>query len=121
MLDFRARKRLRERVGRLFVGWAIDEFDRARLDYVTNEMVADVDVFRARVILSAVSESDGRLVVAVESGRRAETVREEVGDKAAQPQRFFDSVGRCHVLQPVLSLLNIIQCLLAYKWHASTP
>ncbi len=31
----------------------------ARLDYVTDEVVANVDVFGARVVLSAVSESDG--------------------------------------------------------------
>ena len=52
MLDFKAWQSLSQRVGGLVIGGAVNELDRASVNYVTDEMISYVDVFGSRVILA---------------------------------------------------------------------
>ena len=59
---------------------------------VANEMMADINVFRAGVELVIVCESNGGLVVAID-GSRAEVVETEIGEKGSKPNGFFGGVS----------------------------
>ena len=52
MLDLEARQSLSQYVSDLVFGWAVNELDGAGVDYVTNKMVPNIDMFGSRVILS---------------------------------------------------------------------
>ena len=59
MLHLHAWQCFGKRVSSLFVGRAVDQLDSSGIDDVADEMVADVDVFGACVILFRVHERDG--------------------------------------------------------------
>ena len=66
MLHLRGRKGFRQGVGNHVVGWAINEVQGAVLDHPPYEVVADVDMFRASVVLVILCERDGGLIIGEE-------------------------------------------------------
>src|SRR6267142_2555786 len=64
--DLPARKRLRENVSGHVVRRAVLQINKPPLYHIPNEVVADVDVLRARVIIIILCEFERCLVVAVE-------------------------------------------------------
>ena len=68
MLSLRARQCLREYVCGLFSSGAVDQLDCLSFDNVPDIVVSDIDMLRPRMVLTAMSKRDRRLVVAMESG-----------------------------------------------------
>ena len=68
MFSFCARQSFRERVGSHVVRRAVDESNGLVFDDVADEVVMNVDVFRACMKISVCGDGNSRLVVTVESG-----------------------------------------------------
>ena len=64
--DLPARKHLCENVHGHVVGGAVLQLNESTLYHIANEMVADVNVFRACMIVIVLSELEHSLVVTVE-------------------------------------------------------
>ena len=62
-------KALRKDISRLVVSGHVIKGDIARLDLVSEEVIADVDVFRSVMELWVFRDGDGRLVVDEEGNR----------------------------------------------------
>ena len=97
MLRLEAREGFGKSVSSHLVGGTIDEFDRAGLDDVTNKMVPNIDVFRARVIVAVTGEGDGRFAVRENSCGFVEG-SEELADEATKPNCFLRGLCGCDVL-----------------------
>ena len=68
MLCLRTRKGFSEDVGCHLLGRTINQLDRASLDDVTNEMIMDINVLCAGMVMSIFRECNGRLTVTEQCG-----------------------------------------------------
>lgn len=92
----RARERLRKSVGGVVGGRAIFEREDLVAHTIAHEVVADVDVFAARVILRVDRESDRALVIDLEERRRGLGVSEFAED-TTEPDGFARGMADRHV------------------------
>ena len=75
---------------------AVLEDDFLRVDLFADEMMANVDMFRASMKLGVVGESDGGLIVGKEF-RRSGGRESQLEKEGAQPNVFTRSVENCNV------------------------
>ena len=92
VLHFRGGERFSKCVGKLFIGGAVNELDRALLDDVSDEMETDIHMFRTRVVLVIFRELDGGLVVRKKGGGWDVDV-EYLVDEGTKPDGFFHGMG----------------------------
>ena len=88
---------LGKRVSNHVIGWAIYESQGALLNDPANEIIAHIDVLRARVVLVVSSEGNCCLVVREEGGGWFDGV-EHLRQEASQPEGLLHAVGHCIVL-----------------------
>ena len=90
-------ERLREHVGAVVFGGAVDGLDIAGVDAFADEVMADVDVLRSSVKLVILGESDGGEIISGDNGRRF-CAEMEFSEEGAEPDGLFGSVSESDVL-----------------------
>lgn len=98
MYELRSQQGLHEEIPRHILGAPVYKGNFPVVDGLTDKVIPDRDMLRARMVSIDFREGDGRAVVALDDGEAGDDEIQDVGEEVAKPAGFLGSMGKRHVL-----------------------